>query len=44
MIHILIIQRLIHNAYDWEELSEEDLKEIEEGIKDFEEGKFFTIE
>jgi predicted transcriptional regulator len=40
----LVIQRMIHNAYDWEELSEEDMKEIEEGLQEMKEGKTVTFE
>jgi predicted transcriptional regulator len=29
-------------AYDWQPLSEEDMKAIEEGLRDYTAGKFYT--
>ncbi len=39
-----VVKRLASNAYDWEPLSEESIKQIEEGLRDYREGKFFTHE
>jgi predicted transcriptional regulator len=39
-----VVKRLATNAYDWEPLSEEDIKDIEEGLRDYAEGKFYTLE
>jgi predicted transcriptional regulator len=39
-----VVKRLATSAYDWEPLSEESIKQIEEGLRDYREGKFFTHE
>jgi len=39
-----VVKRLAANAYDWEPLSEESIKQIEEGLRDYREGKLFTHE
>jgi predicted transcriptional regulator len=39
-----VVKRLATNAYDWEPLSEEDIKDIEEGLRDYADGKFYTLE
>ena len=39
-----IVKRLATNAYDWEPLNEESIKQIEEGLRDYREGKYFTHE
>ena len=38
------MKRLTTNTYDWEPLSEESIKQIEEGLRDYREGKYFTHE
>jgi hypothetical protein len=37
-----VVKRLATNAYDWEPLSEESIKQIEEGLRDYREGKLNT--
>jgi predicted transcriptional regulator len=39
-----VVKRLATNAYDWEPLSEESIKQIAEGLRDYREGKYFTHE
>jgi predicted transcriptional regulator len=39
-----VVKRLATNAYDWEPLSEEDIQDIEEGLRDYANGKFYTLE
>jgi hypothetical protein len=39
-----VVKRLVTNAYDWEPLSEEDIQDFEEGLKDYVDGKFHTLE
>ena len=39
-----VVKRLTTNTYDWEPLSEESIKQIEEGLRDYREGKYFTYE
>lgn len=39
-----VVKRLATNAYDWEPLNEETIKQIEEGLRDYAEGKTFTFE
>jgi predicted transcriptional regulator len=39
-----VVKRLAKNAYDWEPLSEESIKQIEDGLRDYRDGKCFTHE
>ena len=39
-----VVKRLATNAYDWEPLSEETIKNIEQGLRDYAEGNVFTFE
>jgi predicted transcriptional regulator len=39
-----VVKRLVNNAYDWEPLSDETIKKIEEGLKDYKDGKYYTHE
>jgi predicted transcriptional regulator len=37
-----VIKRLALNAYDFEPLNEDDIQAIEEGLRDYAEGKYYT--
>jgi hypothetical protein len=39
-----VIQRLINEAYDNMPLSDETIRKIEEGLKEYKEGNYYSIE
>ena len=39
-----VIERLINEAYDNMPLSDETIRKIEEGLKEYKEGKYYSIE